>query len=78
MKTAISIPDAIFQAAEELAHEMEISRSQLYVRAVEAYVRKHRLEGVTETLDRIYADQSSELDAGWAALQSASLRADEW
>ena len=34
MKTAISIPDALFQAAEDAAKRLAISRSELYVRAV--------------------------------------------
>ncbi len=72
MKTAISIPDPLFQAAEELAQRLELSRSQLYSKAVEFFVRSHRQEGITEALNRVYAEESSELDSGWAAIQAAS------
>ena len=41
MKTAISIPDPIFQAAEEAAARLSMSRSQLYTKAVAAFVEIH-------------------------------------
>ena len=31
MKIAISVPDEVFEAGEHLAHQLGISRSQLYV-----------------------------------------------
>jgi hypothetical protein len=34
MKTAISIPDAIFEQAEELAQKQGLSRSELYTKAI--------------------------------------------
>ncbi|EIJ36932.1 hypothetical protein Thini_4454 [Thiothrix nivea DSM 5205] len=37
MKTAISIPDPVFQAAELFARHFGISRSELYTKAVEEY-----------------------------------------
>jgi len=78
MKTAISLPDPVFEAAEVLAHRLGMSRSQLYAEAVEAFVRSHRGQGVTEALNRVYADEPSELDPALAALQAASLPAEEW
>ncbi len=38
MKTAISIPDAIFEAAEELSGLLGLSRSELYAQAIQSYV----------------------------------------
>jgi antitoxin MazE6 len=78
MKTAISLPDPLFEAAEELAAQLAISRSQLYVRALEAFVLAHRDEAVTAALNRIYEAESSELDPVLASIQSASLSRDEW
>jgi metal-responsive CopG/Arc/MetJ family transcriptional regulator len=42
MKTAISLPDSIFEAAEKLAKRFGISRSQLYANAVTEYLRDHQ------------------------------------
>lgn len=78
MKTAVSIPDPVFAAAEELAARLGVSRSRLYASALSAYLEGHLDRRITERLDEIYADGSSELDSALARLQSASLPRDEW
>jgi hypothetical protein len=78
MKTAISIPDPIFQAAEEYAQEQGMSRSELYARAIEHYLQQHRYQGVTETLDQLYATDPSPLEPDLKAAQSKALNEDAW
>ena len=80
MKTAISIPDAMFEAVERLARRMGISRSQLFQQAVQRYLEEQRKAGVTEALDRVYAASSaaSRLDPVLDRLQQASLEREEW
>lgn len=78
MKTAISIPDPIFQAAEGLAHRLGISRSQLYAKAVAEYMNAHKNQNVTEILDKIYQDESSSLDDKIHSMQSQSLPKEAW
>jgi predicted transcriptional regulator len=56
MKTAISIPDEIFEQAERLAKTRGWSRSELYANAVSAFVNSERFSGVREKLDAVYAD----------------------
>ena len=41
MKTAVSIPDDIFEKAEDLARRMKKSRSKLFSNALEEYVARH-------------------------------------
>jgi len=78
MKTAVSIPDPVFEAAEGLARRLGISRSQLYTRALSELLEKRREDRVTEELDRIYAREPSTLDPSLARLQTASLPEDDW
>lgn len=78
MKTAISIPDVLFDAAEEVADRLGMSRSQLYAKALAEYVSKHRDEDVTAALNRVYAEQPSEMDPVLAAMQFASLPSEDW
>lgn len=40
MKTAVSIPDAIFEAAEILARRSGLARSQLYTRALQQLIEE--------------------------------------
>jgi metal-responsive CopG/Arc/MetJ family transcriptional regulator len=80
MKTAISIPDPIFEAAEKLAKRLGMSRSQLYSKAVDALIEKYRDSGVTEQLNAVYEanPEAGRLEQEVAKLQSQSLSEEEW
>ena len=56
MKTAVSIPDAVFEEAERLARKLQKSRSELYREALSEYVARHEPARVTEALDRLYGE----------------------
>jgi hypothetical protein len=80
MKTAISIPDPIFESAEKLAKRLGVSRSQLYSNAVGALLEKYRYCGITEQLDAVYVvnPESSSLEKGFEELQAHALDQDDW
>lgn len=80
MKTAISIPDPIYEAAEKLAKRLGVSRSQLYSTAVNSLIEKYRYSGVTERLDAVYEvnPESGRLDQDIEELQSRSIAEEEW
>ena len=78
MKTDISIPDTIFEAAEETAKRLGISRSRLYTQAVERFIAEVRQSDVTERLDRIYAESPTTLDPALMGMQMASLEDEDW
>jgi len=78
MKTAISIPDDVFQAAEELSKRLGMSRSELYAKAVAMFVKGHKSTRVKETLDAIYTTEDSRLEPALMALQALSLPKEEW
>jgi predicted transcriptional regulator len=59
MKTAISLPDNLFEAAEKLANRLGISRSELYQRAVTHFLEQQGGDVVRETLDRVYAKKAN-------------------
>lgn len=78
MKTAVSIPNPVFEAAEELAQRLGVSRSELYARALSDFLEKRLDRRVTERLDEVYAREESGLDPALARLQAASLPHEEW
>jgi metal-responsive CopG/Arc/MetJ family transcriptional regulator len=43
-KTAISIPQDVFECGEKVAAELGISRSELYARALRAMLRERKIE----------------------------------
>ena len=53
MKTAISLPDALFLAAERQARRTQKTRSQLYAEALAEYLSRHAPDEVTEAMNRV-------------------------
>ncbi len=78
MKTAISIPEDVFEAAEAVAHRTGLSRSQLYVEAVKLFLLKHGDEGVTDRLNEVYGEVESEVDPVLLRMQIATIGRKKW
>ena len=78
MKTAISIPDEVFDAAEELSKRLKVSRSKLYSTAISVYVHKHRNKAITDALNKIYAKERSSIDPIVGIMQRTSLPKEKW
>ncbi|MCP5110941.1 MAG: hypothetical protein GY953_08915 [bacterium] len=53
MKTAVSIPDLIFERGERLAHRLSKTRSQLYAEAIDEYATRHDPNTVTDCLNAV-------------------------
>jgi hypothetical protein len=78
MKTAISLPDDLFDAAESEAKRLGISRSKLVQIALEDFIRAATSSDVTAALNRSYA-QNPEPSAPWLeALAQETMRNTEW
>ncbi len=78
MKTAISVPDEVFEAADRTAKKLGVSRSELYSRAVYEYIERHRIEDVTTRLNDLYASEDSALDVHLVKMQGQSLKKEDW
>jgi metal-responsive CopG/Arc/MetJ family transcriptional regulator len=78
MKTAISIPDPIFELAEKTARKMKLSRSKLYSQALAEFLSKRQPEKVTQALDEVYELESSSVDRLLEMMQRSSLPEEEW
>ena len=76
MKTAVSIPDPLFESAESLARRLDLSRSQLYARALRALVEEHEETRARAVLDALYATEPSDLPEGAINAQEHILS--EW
>jgi predicted transcriptional regulator len=78
MKTAISLPDEVFQQAERLARRLRKTRSAVYREAMEEYVSRHDADMVTEAMNMV-ADSAGprEMDFARAAARRI-LKRSEW
>ena len=78
MKTAISLPDELFAAADGLAERLGVSRSNLFATALAEFLAKHQSRRVTERLDAVYATESSALDPVVRKAQRKTILRDTW
>lgn len=78
MKTAVSIPDEVFEEAEQLARRMETSRSALYARALAEYIARHGTDQVTDLMNKALRDLGVVDDEFAAAAAQRTLQETEW
>ena len=78
MKTAISIPIDIFNAAESFAQQSHLTRSALFTRAVVEFLSRRRNDGVTERLNRLYGKEESHLDEIFSKMQTSIIAKERW
>ncbi|CAN5275789.1 MAG: ribbon-helix-helix protein, CopG family [Gemmatimonadetes bacterium] len=78
MKTAISLPDAIFDEAEQLARRLEVSRSELYRKALQEYLARHAPGRITQTLDQLCGDLDSRSSDFTAAAARRVFERTDW
>ena len=79
MKTAVSIPDALFAQAEDLAQRLGKSRSQVYREALAEYVARREPGAVTAALNQVADDVSRDgVDEWLEAAARGTLGRSEW
>jgi len=78
MKTAVSVPDDLFDAAERLARRTRRSRSDVYRRALEEYLARHEPDRVTEAMDQTLAEIGDETDPFVSSVGRRTIGRSEW
>jgi metal-responsive CopG/Arc/MetJ family transcriptional regulator len=78
MKTAVSIPDDVFEGAERLARRTKKSRSRLYGDAVKEYLARHAPDEITEAMNRVCAALDEPTDKFVSAAARRTLERTEW
>lgn len=78
MKVAVSIPDPVFNEAEQLARRMKTSRSEIYARALAAYVGDHAPDHVTQAINDVVDAVGTEPDGFARAAAKRVFDRVEW
>jgi metal-responsive CopG/Arc/MetJ family transcriptional regulator len=78
MKTAVSIPDKLFSVADQYAKKHGFSRSHLYAKALATFLEQHPADYITDQLNKVYPDDSSELDQGLVNMQMNAMEKEKW
>jgi metal-responsive CopG/Arc/MetJ family transcriptional regulator len=78
MKTAVSIPDDVFERAERLARRTKRSRSRLISDALREYLARHSPDEITEAMNKVCAEIGDTKDAFVSAAARRVLKKSEW
>ena len=78
MKTAVSIPDEVFDGAERLARRSKRSRSRIFTDALREYLARHSPDEVTEAANRACAEIGDTRDPFVEAAAYQILARSEW
>lgn len=78
MKTAVSIPDDVFEGVERLARRTKRSRSRLFSDALKEYLARHSPEEVTEAMNKACAEIGSMEDPFVSSASRRVLERVEW
>lgn len=78
MKVAVSIPDPVFAEAELLARRLNTTRSDIYARALDAFVGTHAPDRVTEAINSVVDAVGVEPDGFVRAAARRVLERVEW
>ncbi|GAC1581423.1 MAG: hypothetical protein NVS3B24_17950 [Candidatus Dormibacteria bacterium] len=78
MKTAISLPDDVFEKAERLADRLKVSRSALYRDAISQYLLRHEPDELTTAMNRAVDAAGEETDPFREQAAAAVLRRVDW
>jgi len=78
MKTAVSVPNEVFEGAERLAKRLKVSRSELYSRALREYLARHSPDEVRQALDALCADLDTGVDDFVGEAGRRMLEATDW
>lgn len=63
VKTAVSLPDDLYERAEQAAQQLGVNRSQLYARALIKYLQDIGPDPVTDRLNELAAEHAKERTA---------------
>ena len=78
MKTAVSVPDDVFQKAERFAKRTKRSRSEVFTAALREYVSRHSPDEITDAMNRVCSELGEQADEFVSAAGQRLLRKTQW
>lgn len=78
MKTAVSIPDDVFEKAERFARRAKRSRSEVFSAALREYIARHSPDEVTVAINQALENIGEQKDEFVSAAARRVLEKTEW
>jgi metal-responsive CopG/Arc/MetJ family transcriptional regulator len=68
IKTAISIDKPLFEEVDELAHELNTSRSHIFSLAAQEFINRHKNQKLLQAINEAYVDMPDEKEESLKSL----------
>ena len=78
MKTAISVPDDVFELSEKLAKKLKVSRSQIFAMGVKKLAEEHDEEDLIANINKVCEKVDTSVDPVLFKMAMISLPKEEW
>jgi hypothetical protein len=78
MKTAISVPNDVFELSERLAKKLKVSRSKIFAMGVEKLGKEHDEEEIIANINRVCEKVDTSLDHAVRQYQSRTAKRENW
>jgi hypothetical protein len=78
MKTAISVPNDVFELSERLAKKLKVSRSKIFAMGVKKLGEEYDEEDIIARINAVCEEVDTSLDPYWKEMQSRTLPKDKW
>ncbi len=78
MKTAISVPNDVFELSEKLAKKLKVSRSKIFAMGVKKLGEEYDEEDIIARINAVCEEIDTSLNPYWKEMQSRTLPQDKW
>ncbi len=78
MKTAISVPNEVFELSERLAKKFKVSRSKIFAMGVKKLGEEHDEEEIIANINKVCEKVDTSIDPILFKMAMLSLPKDEW
>ncbi len=78
MKTAISVPNEVFQLSEKLAKKLKVSRSAIFAMGVKKLAEEHDEDEIIAQINRVCEKVDTSLDPTVRQYQNRILQREKW
>ena len=78
IKTAISIPKNLFEATNQLAEELNVSRSHLFAMAIQDFIERRKNRELLAQINEVYGRSLDDEESEMLRRASLNLRKVDW
>jgi hypothetical protein len=78
MKTAISVPNDVFELSERLAKKLKVSRSRIFAMGVKKLAEEHDEDDIIARINAVCDEVDTSLDPVIKAYQSRMIKREKW